>query len=81
MFDIEKIILEIQCPNCHFYNPIFFKQAKLRDVIICRGCKINIRLDDQMNECQKACRSISKAMKELDNTLKTIKNVKIHLIF
>ena len=32
MIDIERITMEIQCPNCNFYNPIFFKQAKLRDL-------------------------------------------------
>lgn len=72
MIDIEKITIEIQCPNCNFYNTIFFKQAKLRDIVICRGCKINIKLDDQMNECRKAVRSISNAFRELDNTIKDL---------
>ena len=70
MIGLDNQTIEFACPRCGFYNPIFFKQARLRDAIICRGCKINIRLDDQMNECRKAVRAINRAVRELEKSLK-----------
>lgn len=70
MLNFDKHKIEVQCPECSFYNPIWLKQARLRDVIICRGCKSNIRLDDQMNETRKAIRSIRRAMREFEQSLK-----------
>ncbi len=72
MINIEKHEIEFSCPNCGFYNPIYLKQAKYRDVIICRGCKINIRLDDQLNECKNAIRSINRDFTELTNSFKNL---------
>ncbi len=63
MINFDNMEVEIQCPKCRFYNPISLKQARLRDVVICRGCKVNIRLDDQMNETRKAVRSMRSARK------------------
>lgn len=65
MIDIDKHEIEFPCPRCNFYNKIRIIQARLRDVIICRGCKSNIILDDHMNEVKKATRSIRRAMNEL----------------
>lgn len=70
MIDFDKHGIDIRCPECSFYNPIWLKQARLRDTIICRGCKANIRLDDQMNETRKAIKSIRRALIELEETLK-----------
>ena len=69
MIDIGREEIEIQCPGCHFYNPIFIRQARLRDVIICRGCKRNIRLNDHMNEVRKAERQLRQAFEDLEDTL------------
>ena len=63
--DIDSAELEIECPKCDFYNPIWVKQARLKDMIICRGCKVNIQLNDSMNEVRKARRSVLKAVKDL----------------
>lgn len=65
MLDLDTIEIELQCPECGFYNPILIKQARLRDVIICRGCKSNIRLDDQMNTVRKAVRDVNQAVSDL----------------
>lgn len=69
MFSLDNHTFEMQCPNCNFYNPFYFKQAVLRDIIICRGCKYNIRLDDQMNECKKTKKSIKCAIQKLEDSL------------
>jgi len=78
MINIDNETIEFPCPHCGFYNAIFFKQARLRDVIICRGCKSNIQLDDQMNECRKVQRAFRRAMQELGKTLKNL-NIKINI--
>lgn len=70
MINLDNHNIEFQCPSCKFYNNIQLKQVRLRDVIICRGCKSNIRLDDLMNETKKAIRSIRRAMNEFEETLK-----------
>ena len=72
MIDFDKHEIDIQCPECSFCNPIWLKQARLRDVIICRGCKANIHLDDQMNETRKAIKSIRRALNELEETLNSM---------
>lgn len=78
MFNIDNEHIEFSCPECGFYNIIFFKQARLREVVICRGCKSNIYLDDQMNECRKAKWVISKALQKLERSLKNI-SIKIKI--
>jgi transcription initiation factor IIE alpha subunit len=70
MIDLDKETIEIECPRCKFYNRTFLRQIKLRDVIICRGCKSNIRLDDYMNEYRKAEKSIRRTFEELESSLK-----------
>jgi len=77
-FTIDYCQLDVACPKCGFFNSFCFRQARLRDVIICRGCKVNIQLDDQMNECKKAERSTRLAMDEFLDSLGSIE-IKIEL--
>lgn len=69
--------IEIQCPGCGFYNEVFLKQVRHRDIIICRGCKANIHLDDQMNECRKAIRSINQAIRQLEDLQNTTLTIQL----
>lgn len=76
MISLDKQTVEFPCPKCGFYNPIFFNQARLRDVVICRGCKYNIQLDDQLNECRKTERGFRRVVRRLEGTPKNL-NLKI----
>lgn len=67
--NLDKIEVEVDCPRCGFANPIWLRQARLRDVVICRGCKANVQLDDSMNSVRKAHRSIRRAMAGLRETV------------
>jgi hypothetical protein len=67
--DIDKFEVEIDCPSCGFANPIWLGQARLRDVMICRGCKGNIQLDDSMNTVRKARQSIRRSIRELRESI------------
>jgi hypothetical protein len=69
---VDTFEVEVECSRCHFANPVWLKQARLRDVVICRGCKSNIQLDDSMNSVRKAHHSIRRAMDQLRETVARI---------
>lgn len=69
VIDLDRFQFDVECPNCKFSTNIFYRDARLRDVLICRGCKANIQLDDHMNECRKARRQVRAAIQELEDTL------------
>jgi len=71
-FTIDFAELDLLCPKCGFSNPFWIRQARLRDVIICRGCKCNIQLDDQMNSVRVAERSVRHAVDELTRSFESI---------
>ena len=67
-WDIDGHEVKIECPRCRFVTPVWIKQVRLRDVVICRGCKCNLRLEDQMNTVRKARESVNRQMRELQRT-------------
>jgi hypothetical protein len=69
---IDNTPVSTTCPVCEFYNTFTIKQARLRNIVICRGCKANIQLDDHMNECRKATRQIERAIVEFHESLKNL---------
>jgi hypothetical protein len=69
MIDLDRQPLDIPCPVCRFSNRIFYREARLRDVIVCRGCKQNIQLDDHMNQCRKARQELQTALDSLEKTM------------
>ena len=70
--DLDNFEVDVDCPGCGFSNPIWIKQARIRDVIICRGCKSNIQLDDSMNTVRKGVRSMHRAFRQLNEQLGSI---------
>ena len=78
MLNIDNLPIEIRCPLCSFYNTVSLKQIRLRDVIICRGCKSNIQLEDYMNECRKTERKIRESIHGMQKSLKDL-NIEIHI--
>src|SRR5271157_6432148 len=73
--NLDKLEVEVDCPRCKFPNPIWLKQARLRDVIICRGCKANIQLDDSMNTVRKGVRSVHQALDQLHEQIESINRI------
>jgi len=67
--NLDAAGLELECPRCGFVNDFTFGQARLRDVIICRGCKGNIHLDDADGSVQQAKLSIEAAVERLRQAL------------
>ena len=79
MIDLDYLDLKVDCPRCGFSNGFRFRQARLRDVIICRGCHRNISLDDSLNTCRKARAQIQRAMDALVSSLNSIGDIVIKL--
>lgn len=79
MFDLDNKEIEINCPNCDFFNPIKLKDVRLRNVIICRGCKSNLQLDDYMNSYRIQQQKIKAILDEITKTIKEINNIQINL--
>jgi len=67
--DIDSFTVDVECPRCLFFNPISVKQARLRDVAICRGCKSNIQLDDGMNSVRKSRRDMQRQFQALQDKI------------
>ena len=72
VLSLDSHEFEIECPACGFYNEATIRQARLRDVVICRGCKNNIRLEDSMNSCRKAARQADRAVRELEEEIEKV---------
>lgn len=75
MIDIDKWTIPFECPRCGFDNDVFLKQMRLGDIVICRGCKINIHLRREKGALYKARRQVAeleRTFKELEQNL-TIK--------
>jgi len=79
MIDIDRQRIDIRCPSCHFLNKVTLKQIRLRDAVICRGCKANIRLEDHFNTTEKAVRSFRRAMGQFEEQLAQIGTITIRL--
>jgi len=63
VFDLDRIRIELRCPQCGFYEPVTLKQVRLGDVVICRGCKASISLIDHMHEIANARQRLQAALR------------------
>jgi transcription elongation factor Elf1 len=78
-FSIDHVDIDVPCPRCGFWNSVTIRQIRTRDVLICRGCKANLQLEDHMNEARSAERSIRSSMDRLTDMLGTIGRIEIRL--
>lgn len=79
VIDLDGHRLDFPCPRCKFFNTFTLGQVRLRDAVICRGCKATINLDDYMNETRKAIRSISRALRSLQEQLAEMGTITIRI--
>ena len=70
VFDIDGLSADLECPSCRFSNRFTIKQARIRDVLICRGCHVNVRLDDDGNTVRRTHSRVRRALVDLEETLK-----------
>ena len=79
MINLGKSNIDFQCPSCGFSNKATIKQVRINDLIICRGCKRNIRLVDHFNTTKKALLSFNRALRELEEQIKKMGDITIKL--
>src|SRR5262249_4337868 len=70
--NLDRFTVAVECPRCGFENSIRLKQARLRDVVICRGCKVNVQLDDGMNSVRKVRWKIQRSMRDLTEAIERL---------
>lgn len=79
MFDLGKQSVTVECPACHFTGQVTIKQVQIRDVVICRGCKGNIQLEDHLGTTEKAMRDLRRAIRQLQDQLAGMGRITIRL--
>lgn len=70
MINVGRLDFEIECPRCRFSTQVFLQEVVQRDILICRGCKASIRLEDQMNEARRIQRRLQRSLTQLEDTLR-----------
>lgn len=68
MTNFDKNEIEVCCPTCDFYSNVTLKQIRLRDTVICRGCKATLNFNDYMDTLKKAIRKLNKVIDGLSKT-------------
>jgi len=65
---LDDETITVACPRCRFETDVTLREIRLRDAIICRGCKAILQLDDYMCQTRKAQLSIQRALHELEQS-------------
>lgn len=79
MINLGKHKIGFQCPSCGFSNKATIKQVRINDLLICRGCKRNIRMVDHFDTTKKALRSFNRAIREFEEQIKRMGDITIKL--
>jgi len=66
MINLDEAKININCPKCGFANSVTLGDIRVQKVIICRGCKVNIRLVDKNA-------SLNKVKKDIDDSIESLK--------
>ena len=69
MVELDYCTVDVECPDCDFTSTVTFRESRLQDVIICRGCKANIHLVDHMGTVAIATRNIERALDDITRTI------------
>jgi hypothetical protein len=68
--DIDDHWIDVSCPRCPLTTEASLRDVRLGNVIICRGCKANIRLVDHLGEYHRARRRLADSLNSLLNAFK-----------
>lgn len=66
---LDSQVVSIDCPKCKFTSPITFREIRLNDAIICRGCKRTLQLEDHLLSARKAQRQIEFSLRNLSQSM------------
>jgi len=78
-FKIDRVEVNLPCPNCGFVNRVKLGQISAGETITCSSCGVKINLVDKDGSVKKGIRDIQKSFDELERTLKKLGKVTIRL--
>lgn len=70
MISLDNQIVEIECPKCKFKTKVRLKQVRVNDIVICRGCKRNVQLQDHRRSFHKAEQLLRRKLQALSTTIR-----------
>jgi hypothetical protein len=70
MTGLDGATFSFPCPECKFLNSTTLLEVRLGRRIICRGCKINLCLNDGRPSVKNAVRRIDREIESLSETIK-----------
>jgi hypothetical protein len=65
--NLDKRWIDVPCPLCALETAVTLGAIRLGDVVICRGCHANIRLQDHLGALHKFERWFKRAFKSLES--------------
>ncbi len=69
MFNLYKATAEIPCPRCAFPNTVSMREIRFGLAILCRGCKVTIRLVPADGGVRKAKRMLDEFQQSMNQTI------------
>lgn len=63
--DLDRRSINVDCPQCRLATQATLRDVRIGGVIICRGCKANIRLVDHLGEYQRVRRRMRDTFEQM----------------
>jgi hypothetical protein len=60
--DLDRRWIDVDCPSCRLATPVTLRDVRLGSVVICRGCKANVRLIDHLGEYHRVRRRLERTL-------------------
>ena len=67
---LDEATIEVECPRCRFFTPVFFRQIRLNDAVICCGCKTTLHLIDHLGQANNSQAAIEQALQSVFSDIK-----------
>jgi hypothetical protein len=64
--NLDKHWIRIPCPVCDLETPATLGAVRLGDVIVCRGCHANIRLQDHLGTLHRFERRLVRTLQAME---------------
>jgi transposase-like protein len=52
--ELDRRVIDVPCPRCELETPVQLGEIRRGDIIICRGCHSNVRLEDELGGMHRA---------------------------
>lgn len=63
--DIDKFKTAVACPICNLETPVFLRQVRLNQTIVCRGCHSAVRLADHLGSVGAARKHVERSILDM----------------